>query len=266
MMGTDGQQLLPRLLIESSTYESSAEYSPDGSRIVFASYRTGNDEIGVCDRDGSNAVQLTFLEGPRTGTPRWSPDGTSIAFDSTPIGTEGVVYVISATGGRPRRLTPDSLGARMPYWMPDGQWLLVDSDAFDSIWKVPLDGGTPVRVTSGVGRGSRVSPDGTWIYFAKERGIWRQPVAGGEESVVLDFLGGPGYWGGYAVFDDGLYFIDNGDLTVKYKDFSSGTINTVVRLSEQGLYMHISTNRKHILMRNMASETNMDIAMLENWR
>lgn len=89
---------------------------------MFASGRTGNDEIWVCDRDGRNQKQLTFLEGPRTGTPRWSPDGRQIAFDSW-LGGNSDVNVISADGGRPQRVTPDSLNGHAPYWSRDGQWI-----------------------------------------------------------------------------------------------------------------------------------------------
>ena len=59
------------------------------------------NEIWVCDSDGSNAQQLTSFGGALTGTPRWSPDGKQIAFDSR-AGGEANVYVIDANRGVPR--------------------------------------------------------------------------------------------------------------------------------------------------------------------
>ena len=61
-------------LIASSRWDSPPQYSPDGNRIAFVSYRSGASEIWTCDSDGSNPVQLTSL-GAQTGPPpmgsRW---------------------------------------------------------------------------------------------------------------------------------------------------------------------------------------------------
>jgi hypothetical protein len=48
-------------------------------------------------------MQLTSIEASSTGHPRWSPDGTRIAFESYVRGV-GQIFVISAAGGAPRRL------------------------------------------------------------------------------------------------------------------------------------------------------------------
>src|ERR1700737_4418539 len=66
--------------------------------------RSGNLEIWVCDSDGSNALQLTSFGGPQATTPRWSPDGGRIAFDSDAEG-EYDIWVIGANGGKPQRMT-----------------------------------------------------------------------------------------------------------------------------------------------------------------
>ncbi len=68
------------------------------NRIVFVSDRSGSREIWVCDSDGGNQVQLTKFGGSHVGSPRWSPDGRQIAFDSRPSGLSSI-YVINASGG-----------------------------------------------------------------------------------------------------------------------------------------------------------------------
>ncbi|OLD66183.1 MAG: hypothetical protein AUI33_11145, partial [Ignavibacteria bacterium 13_1_40CM_2_61_4] len=96
----------PIKLIYSTMQEEGPQFSLDGSKIVFQSTRSGNYEIWMCDRDGSNLVRLTSFRGPLTGTPRWSPDGQQIAFDSRPEG-HADIFVIQAEGGPPRRITRD---------------------------------------------------------------------------------------------------------------------------------------------------------------
>ena len=51
----------PRHLAASTRAESSPDISPDGSRIAFASNRTGSFEIWLIDADGGNPTQLTDL-------------------------------------------------------------------------------------------------------------------------------------------------------------------------------------------------------------
>ena len=53
------------------------KWSPDRTKILFDSKRTGNFEIFITDADGSNLVNLT--NNPALDRrPRWSPDGTMI--------------------------------------------------------------------------------------------------------------------------------------------------------------------------------------------
>ena len=77
----------------------------------------------MSDADGANAQPLTAMDAMRatnTGTPRWSPDGQTIAFDSN-AGGSYQIYVVSARGGKPRRLTFDPTDDHVPSFSRDGQ-------------------------------------------------------------------------------------------------------------------------------------------------
>jgi eukaryotic-like serine/threonine-protein kinase len=71
----------PSRFIASTQPDLEPQFSPDGTKIVFSSARSGNFEIWVSDHEGRNPVQLTSSNGPQLGSPRWSPDSRRIAFD-----------------------------------------------------------------------------------------------------------------------------------------------------------------------------------------
>jgi hypothetical protein len=142
---------------------SSGDWSPDGSRIVFASTRFLAGGIYVMAADGSNPVRLTA-----GGTPAWSPDGSTIAFASS----DGVT-VMNADGTHLRVLAPGS----EPAWSPDGRRI-----AFTRAHCVADICGSNLYVMGADGSGARQlttfspfdqtgapawSPDGTRIAYGR---------------------------------------------------------------------------------------------------
>src|SRR5437588_765962 len=209
LRGSKGPENAPLKLCPSTQEDNGPQYSPDGKKTVFASRRSGSFEIWLCDSDGSDARQLTNIGGPLTGTPRWSPDGRQIAFDSWIEGNADI-YVINADGGKPRRLTYDADEDITPSWSRDGHWIYFGCTRSGSmqIWKVPAEGGPTVQVTKQGGFEGFESADGKYFYYAKGRampGIWRVPVAGGEEILVLG-QHRAGLWRYWAVTGKGIYF------------------------------------------------------------
>jgi Tol biopolymer transport system component/DNA-binding winged helix-turn-helix (wHTH) protein len=189
-----GHPPAPEKWISSTELDQGPQYSPDGSKIAFQSTRTGFYEIWVCNRDGSNPVQLTKFDGPLTGTPRWSPDGRHIVFDSRPYDSADI-FVIKPEGGAPRRLTSDPSNEVVPSWSRDGKWIYFASDRTGSwqLWKIPAEGGPAVRVTHQGGFAAFESVDGSFLYYAKDLekpGIWRVPVSGGQASSSVRRPGG----------------------------------------------------------------------------
>ena len=91
-------------LIASTRPDYGGRHSPDGSKIVFISSRSGDNEVWICDSDGSNLFQLTSLKRPSTNGPSWSPDGKYIVFDTNSEKKQDI-YIVNVEGGNPRRST-----------------------------------------------------------------------------------------------------------------------------------------------------------------
>ena len=101
------------------------DISPDGARVAYVvtwidaqkdEYRS---TIHVAPTEGGAPIE--FTRGPtRDSAPRWSPDGTQLAFLSDRAGKERQLYVMSARGGEPRQLTAFSGHAGAASWSPDG--------------------------------------------------------------------------------------------------------------------------------------------------
>jgi Tol biopolymer transport system component len=93
----------------------SPSWSPDGSRIAFASTRNGRLEIFTMHADGSHQDMLMSMPGASVLAPRWSPAGSRVAFVQVPT-LEGeaakgtvqpyAIYVIEIESRRVRRLSP----------------------------------------------------------------------------------------------------------------------------------------------------------------
>jgi len=270
-----GRQNSPTKLISSTRQDHSPQCSPDGKKIVFVSDRTGSDEIWVCESDGAHPAQLTFFDGPTTGTPRWSPDGQQIVFDARPAGNADI-YVISAEGGKPRPLTLEPSHEVMPSWSRDGRWIYFCSNrsgAFQS-WKMPAGGGPAIQVTKQGGFEAVESPDGQLLYYTKGRGpggIWQGPVAGGEESQVPELLSA-GYWRYWAVLDRGIYFlapVASARPAIKFFSFATRRVMPLGVLERDPLQgppgLTASPDGRWVLYAQ-ADQSISDIMLVENFR
>jgi Tol biopolymer transport system component len=129
-------------------YDYQPDWSPDGRRVVYASYR--DDQVGLRILDlqtGADTVLLT--NGAVNVEPRWSPDGSRIAFVSTAFKGRWHVFLLEVKDGRasgtPTQVTTDhdsglpryyysvSDHFLSPTWSPDGRELILVSNA-GRIW------------------------------------------------------------------------------------------------------------------------------------
>src|SRR5690349_24658559 len=82
-------------------------------------------DIWLVSKKGGNAVRLTSSPGEES-FPRFSPDGTKVAYSASYDGNVDV-YVAPATGGEPKRLTYHPMADRVIGWTPDGKRVLFAS-------------------------------------------------------------------------------------------------------------------------------------------
>ena len=228
----------------------------------------------MSDAEGHDLVQLTSLGKSNTGTPRWSPDGRRIAFDAR-SGEAADIYVIDADGGPPRRVTTESSDDVVPSWSHDGRWIYFASKRTGrwEVWKVPSAGGASVQVTRNGGFAAFESHDGRSLYYAKGievNGLWSVPVTGGEEQPVLEFPD-VGYWGYWAVAQNGIYFVNTDTRPYALEFFDSAARRTVHIASlarapiawDSGLAL---SPDEQTLLYVQEDQVSSDIVLVENFR
>jgi Tol biopolymer transport system component len=146
-----------------------AEISRDGEWITYVlhpDYTLWRSKL-----DGSSRLQLTF--GPlEVHLPRWSPDGTRIAFMASQPGKPWKIFVISAQSGKAQELTADARNEGDPTWTPEGNsiifgampWLEFGTSSGRNIREINLQTGSVSDFAGSEGLFSpRCSPDGRYI-------------------------------------------------------------------------------------------------------
>ncbi len=208
LMDEDGRHVLP---VSSSWTEdyldaipdgeargnTDPDMSPDGRYVVFTNLSTTTLESFILRRDleTNEVINLTNVTaGPvrvADAKPRFSPDGSTIAFASN-VGHTSQVFLMDRDGGHVRQLTDDDFFNTDAAWSPDGRWLVYSSyrgpdspvvvlkeDEFGNVldsrpqvqgWvlvKVEVKTGVQRQLTSGAHSAFRPvwSPDGKRIGF-----------------------------------------------------------------------------------------------------
>jgi tol-pal system beta propeller repeat protein TolB len=157
-------------------------WSPNGAQLAFQSPRSGNPDIYVVDRDGSNVIRVTD-EPASDSAPAWSPDGGRIAFTSEREG-DADIYVMSASGRDARRLTEGPTHEHNPQWSPDGEYLVFYRSSGlgdDQVWVREVDGAREWNLTDDPANNIFPSylADGSIAFSTR-------PVGGEPRLVVVD--------------------------------------------------------------------------------
>lgn len=270
---SSAKKILTDQILSSNEEDAAPQFSPDGTRIAFQSWRSGEQEIWTCGAYGSAPEQLTSFNGPLTGSPRWSPDGREIALDSRPDGFAHI-FLMSPDGGIPRQLTQGSANDVVPSWSPDGKWIYFGSNRSGGwqIWKIPSSGGKPRQLTQQGGFVALASPDGKWVYYTRSGvpGLWRIPVKGGEEKQVLSGPPSlfPDYW---ALTEQGIYFLgeSGSKKEIQFAPYSRPErIQPILTLGHAPTLfsgLSVSSDDRWLIYADMA-EANSNISLVRNFQ
>ncbi len=120
-------------LTDSDTFETSPDWSPDGSKIAFSGVRNRGWEILTMDPDGQNEMNLTgdafeaFDEAPD-----WSPDSTKVVFmKQSQAGGRcepWEIWAVNRDGSGDTNLTNHPRDDTYPSWSPDGSEITFSSN------------------------------------------------------------------------------------------------------------------------------------------
>lgn len=137
--------------LEPEVSSSFPSWSPDGSKIVYVSNRSGIDDVWVMNSDGTDGINLTNNPASVDSAPRFSPDGRQIAFSSLRDG-DAEIFVMDIDGSKVEQVTQNEVQDMFPAWVRSGQFLLYSSGYTQA------SGGVTLVVTSVLTGNTEVLP------------------------------------------------------------------------------------------------------------
>jgi Tol biopolymer transport system component len=172
--GSDLHPLDPRQA-ERFRITESGKWSPDGKHLVFdiiPHEGKGAAGLAVAVMDpGSGTARDVQVLGVPGEAPVWSPDGRFVVYEAVGEGSWDL-WIVTAEGRDPRRLTSDAGNERHPIWSPNGKYLYYVKDS-QSIWRLPMDKA-----------GKPAGPAKLWARFPKA-GVDRSSLCFSKEQVIL---------------------------------------------------------------------------------
>lgn len=245
--------------------------SPDGTRLVFVSERTGHGELWVADADGKNQRQVTRLEALRLAVPNWDREGRRLVFHARV--PELTLFTVDPDAAGVPRPIETNLELAAPSWSADGGHVYANTVGDTRVYRV--------RIADGAATGplfngdlAHETPDGKYLLYARSGypGIYRRSLEGdvagnAEELVVSDYQPQAGAWGGYEAVPNGLYytsFAHGAFGAIRYHDWVTG--KSIDVLAEPGRItsgLTVSPDQKRLWYGALAADAGTDLVMLE---
>lgn len=154
-------------------------WSPDGSRIIFTSNRSGVYDLYQKAANGAGNEELFYQSKEGKGPNSWSPDGKFLIYYS--IGQPTHLRLLAVDGPADRQPVPlvdPQFSSVTGRFSPDGRWIVYSSNESgkNEVSVRPFDAATgsagkPIVVTSGGGRTPLWSGDGKELFYIAPDGM-----------------------------------------------------------------------------------------------
>lgn len=147
-------------------------WSPDGDRIVFTSFRSGNADLWCYTFSASRAERILGMPGLNS-SPAWSPGGETLALTLSMNGNIDI-YILNPDTDETTRLTLRGSIETSASFSPTGRQIVFTSDriGYPQLYIMDSSGGTAVRTTNSHGYcdSPAWSPDGDRIAYTAQVG------------------------------------------------------------------------------------------------
>lgn len=234
--------------------------------IVFASTFDGSLDLWLINADGTGRVNISKAHHDPTGSvteqhPRWSLDGTRIAFLSDKTGKDKI-WIMDADGQNDFELTSSDFLEINPFWSPDGLKLFFGRNTVATApgsgcghcphWEIfvyDLTDGSETQLTVNASRDvtPTVSPDGNTVAFARAESpndccnptnLWTMSPDGSNQQQLV-----PASGGGF-LYEFPSAWTSNSNEILAAKQFGSSSLNAyeVVLVSLDGTLDRITNN------------------------
>jgi len=192
-------------LLYSGVSHRNPDYSPKAGRIVFVSSDTGYNEIWTSDINGKKLEQHTQLKS-RVAYPRWSPDGSKIAFIAPDDRNEGNrIFILDLTNKNITALASSYHNHGRPSWNWQGTAIFASTS--DGITEFYLDNSAP-KVISPVSMAVGFAKSANEFVFSRYgvNGLWQIDLTQPEQ--VKQLISSKVFRSGnnWAMTADGVYF------------------------------------------------------------
>ena len=210
----------PKLIVKLRGNAGSVAWSPDGTKIVFASDRNTHSFIGVYDVV-NNTVRFMEPGIDEDIEPVWSPDSRLVAFVRKPAPANPILsftairqappwslWVADAATGKATSIFQADPGTGSAFWNNDGNLSLLwtadnsivfpwEKDGWLHLYAVPATGGKPLLLTPGNFEVDEVtlSPDRKSLVFSSNqndpshRHLWKTGTSGGNPVALTSGTG-----------------------------------------------------------------------------
>ncbi|NDC00158.1 MAG: biopolymer transporter Tol [Verrucomicrobia bacterium] len=161
-----------RQLTQDKSLGYGPKFSPDGSKIVYSSDKSGYRDTYVIDLASKKRSCIAQFPGQNTGA-SFSPNGSTLALSLSKFGNPEIC-TLPASGGEPNRLTQTRGTDCSPSWSPDGTRIVYVSDERGSpgLYIIPASGGEAERLNTESSYTTEPdwSPDGKLIAYSISSG------------------------------------------------------------------------------------------------